>query len=131
VSISPARTIGALLAGAITWEAVVILATLMGRLAWPAYAAVEVQRVFTMEMLLTRLVVGALATVAFGIVVSWVTKGELKSLRIVIIAWLLFSVVDHIIVWEQFPIWYHVLYLGYIVPLALLGGKIRCRDRGN
>jgi hypothetical protein len=76
-------------------------------------------------------VVGALATVAFGIVVSWVTKGELKSLRIVIIAWLLFSVVDHIIIWEQFPIWYHVLYLGYIVPLALLGGKIRRRDRGN
>lgn len=125
------RTIGALVAGAITWEAVVALATLLGRLVWPAYSAVEEQRIFTMDMLLSRLAVGALATLAFGFVVSWVTKGEAKSMRLVIFAWLLFSVADHIIVWQQFPVWYHLFYLAYIIPLALLGGRIKRRVTGQ
>lgn len=128
---SSVRPIGALVLGAVTWEAVVALATLMGRLVWPDYAAVETQRVFTVEMLLTRLVVGALATLAFGIVASWVTRGEMKSFRLVIFTWLLFSVVDHIIVWDQFPVWYHLLYLAYIVPLALVGGRIKLQIIGK
>lgn len=121
------RIIGAAVAGAITWEAVVAVATLMGRLVWPAYAAVEEQRIFSMDMLLSRLAVGALATLAFGIVISLVTKGDTKSIRLIVFAGLLFSVVDHIIVWDQFPVWYHLLYLAYIVPLALLGGRIERR----
>lgn len=125
------RIIGAVVAGVITWEAVVALATLMGRLVWPAYAAVEEQRVFTMDMLLSRLAVGALATLAFGIVISLVTRGDAKSIRLIIFAGLLFSVVDHIIVWDQFPAWYHLLYLAYIVPLALLGGRIKRQITGQ
>ena len=125
------RTFGALVAGAIAWEAVVVLATLMGRLAWPAYAAVEEPRVFTLDMLLSRLAVGSLATLAFGAMVSWVTRGETKSTRMVILAWLLFSVVDHIIVWDQFPVWYHLVYLAYIVPLTLLGGRIARQVTGR
>jgi hypothetical protein len=125
------RTISALVAGAISWEAVVALATLLGRLVWPAYAAVEEQRIFTMDMLLSRLTVGALATLAFGMVVSWVARDEMKSIRLVIFAWLLFSVADHILVWDQFPVWYHLLYLAYIVPLALLGGRIKRRVSGQ
>ena len=38
--------------------------------------------------------------------------------------WLLYSIVDHYIVWDQFPVWYHLLYLAYIAPLALLGAKL-------
>ena len=35
-----------------------------------------------------------------------------------------FSVVDHYMVWDQFPIWYHLLYLAYIVPIAMLGARM-------
>lgn len=121
------RTIGAAVAGAITWEAVVAGATLLGRVVWPDYAAVEVQRIFTMDMLVSRLAVGALATLAFGIVIGLVTKGDAKSIRLIVLAGLLFSIVDHIIVWDQFPVWYHLLYLAYIVPVALLGCRIERR----
>jgi hypothetical protein len=125
--LSLVRTISALVAGAISWEAVVAMATLLGRLVWPAYSAVEEQRIFTLDMLVSRLAVGALATLAFGFVAAWVTNGETKSMRLVIFAWLLFSVVDHIIVWEQFPVWYHLFYLAYIIPFALLGSRIKRR----
>lgn len=118
------RAIGALVAGVLAWKAVANLATLLGQLMWPAYAAVETQRTFTLDMLLSRLAVGALATVVFGIVVAWVTRGDKKSVALITIMWLAYSVVDHIIVWDDFPVWYHLLYLAYIAPLVLHGAKM-------
>jgi hypothetical protein len=34
------------------------------------------------------------------------------------------SLVDHYYVWDQYPIWYHLVYLGYLLPLTLLGGQL-------
>ncbi len=118
------RAIGAMIAGAVAWEAVVLLATLAGRIVWPAYAEVEMQRTFALDMLLLRLAVGAAATLAFGMVVTWVARGDKRTIRVIIALGLLYSLVDHFLVWDQFPVWYHLLYLAYIVPLALLGGRL-------
>ena len=113
-----------MVAGVVAWEAVVLLATFAGRLVWPAYALVEKQREFALDMLLSRLAVGAFATLAFGAVVAWVTRGEKRTIHVIIALGLLYSVVDHITVWDQFPVWYHLLYLAYLVPLAMLGGQL-------
>ena len=118
------RTIGAMTAGAVAWEAVVLLATFAGRLLWPAYAVVEEQREFALDMLLSRLPVGVIATLAFGAVVAWVARGDKRTIYIVIAVGLLFSVADHITVWDQFPVWYHLVFLAYLVPLAMLGGRM-------
>ncbi len=121
---SPIRAFGALVAGALVWEAIVILSTLAGRLVWPEYSAVEELRVFTLDMLFSRLMVGAIATVAFGAVVAWVVRDDKRTFGVVLALWLAYSVVDHYFVWDQFPAWYHLLYLAYIVPLAALGRKL-------
>jgi hypothetical protein len=118
------RAIGGLVAGALVWKAIVALFTLAGNLVWPAYAAVEVQRVFTIEMFASRLLVGALANLAFGAVAAWVARGEQRAFRLALGAWMIFSVVDHILVWDQFPLWYHLLYLACIVPMAMLGARL-------
>jgi hypothetical protein len=118
------RAIGGLLAGALVWKAIVALFTLVGNLVWPAYAAVEVQRVFTLEMFASRLLVGALANVAFGAVAAWVAGSEQRAFWFALAAWMIFSVVDHTLVWDQFPLWYHLLYLACIVPVAMLGARL-------
>ena len=124
------RAIVALVAGVLAWKAIATLATLLGRLIWPAYAAVETQRIFTLDMFLTRLAVGALATLIFGAVVAWIARSDKQTIYLIVAAWLLYSVVDHYIVWDQFPVWYHLLYLAYIAPLALLGAKLVERVTG-
>lgn len=118
------RAIGGLLAGALVWKAMATLFTLVGNLVWPAYAAVEVQRVFTPEMFASRLLVGALANLAFGAVAAWFAAAEKNAFWLALSAWMIFSVVDHILVWDQFPVWYHLLYLACIVPIALLGARL-------
>ena len=118
------RAIFALVAGALTWKAIATLFTLVGNLVWPAYAAVEIQRVFTLEMLASRLLVGALANLAFGAVAAWVAHDKPRAFWLALCAWMTFSVVDHYMVWNQFPIWYHLLYLAYIVPIAMVGARL-------
>ena len=122
------RAIGAMIAGAVAWESVVLLATFAGRLIWPAYASVEKHREFALDMLLSRLAVGAIATLAFGAIVMWVARGDRRTVHAIIALGLLFSVVDHYTVWDQFPIWYHLVYLAYIVPVAMLGARLVRRD---
>ena len=118
------RAIGTLVAGVLAWKVVVELISLLGRLVWPAYAAVETQRVFSLDMLASRLAVGALATLVFGVVVALVARGEKQTIGLIVGVWLLYSMVDHYLVWDQFPVWYHIFYLAYIAPLALLGAKL-------
>jgi hypothetical protein len=123
------RAIGALVAGFLGWKAVATLATMLGDLIWPAYAAVEQQRTFTLDMYLTRLGVGALATIVFGIAATLVAGGDRRIVRGVLAVWLTYSIVDHYLVWNQFPVWYHLVYLGYIVPFVLLGEALVRRKK--
>jgi hypothetical protein len=125
------RAIGAMISGAVAWEAVVLLATFAGRLVWPAYASVEEHREFALDMLLSRLAVGAFATLAFGGVVACVARGDERTIHVIVALWLLYSVVDHYLVWNQFPVWYHLLYLAYLVPLAILGGQLVYKKKGD
>ena len=118
------RGIGALVAGVVAWKLVVELVSLLGRLVWPAYAAVETQRVFSLDMLVSRLAVGALATIVFGVAVALVARADKRTIGLIVGLWLFYSIVDHYLVWDQFPVWYHMSYLAYIVPLALLGAKM-------
>ena len=36
---------------------------------------------------------------------------------------------QHIMLWDKFPIWYHLTFLLSLVPLAYLGGGIAARRR--
>ena len=125
------RGIGAMVAGAAAWEAVVMLATFAGRLFWPAYAAVEMRRGFTFDMLISRLAIGAVATLVFGAVVAAIARGEKRTISVILALWLTYSVVDHYTVWDKFPVWYPLTYLGYIVPLVLLGAELAERAKGK
>jgi hypothetical protein len=115
------RAIGALFAGALVWKAIATGFTLVGNLVWPSYAAVEAQRVFTLDMFIARLLVGALANLAFGAVAALIVGGEKRGFQLALAGWMIFSVVDHYIVWDIFPIWYHLAYLASIIPAAMLG----------
>lgn len=37
---------------------------------------------------------------------------------------LVLSVVWHIKIWDQYPVWYHLCWFGCIVPSAMLGGMM-------
>jgi hypothetical protein len=112
-------------AGLAAWIAVVAVAGIIMRSTWPAYARVADAMTFTLPMMLARLSIGALATLAAG----WVTTAIApRPMVIRVIPGLLLLaafIPQHISLWNTFPVWYHLTFLLSLVPLTYLGGATR------
>ena len=119
-----ARDILGVIAGLAVWIAIASVAGLTMRSAWPEYARVADAMTFTLPMMFARLTIGALATLGAGWVIAVIAR---RSMRARVTAGLLLVVVfvpQHIMLWNKFPVWYHLTFLVSLVPLAYLGGQI-------
>ena len=65
--------------GLAVWVSIVTVAGLVMRETWPAYASVADAMTFTLPMMIARLVIGALATVAMGLATSVVSRRSLVA----------------------------------------------------
>ena len=117
------KSILGVVAGLFAFVALATLAGLILRASWPAYASVASPPSFTLPMLLARLSIGALATLATGAAARLVARSSRVSLVAGAILVVLF-VPQHIAIWPDFPVWYHLTFLTSLVPLALAGGTI-------
>ena len=125
-----ARDILGVIAGLAVWIAIAVVAALIMRSAWPEYASVADAMTFTLPMMFARLAIGALATLAAGWVIAAIAR---RSMLARVTAGLLLVVVfvpQHIMLWNKFPVWYHLTFLVSLVPLAYLGGQISAPWRG-
>jgi archaellum biogenesis protein FlaJ (TadC family) len=118
------RRIGAILAGLVAFGAVVLLAVVTAREAWPDYAEAEPTRAYSLVMLLTRLTVGFVATLVAGLAATKVDQGSRRSPLIFGIILLMISVVWHVGIWEQYPIWYHLGWFACILPFSVIGRRL-------
>lgn len=91
---------------------------------WPAYAFAAPTRAYTFDMLLTRLLVGALGTIAGGAVAAKVASRDQQASLWFGVTLLLLSVIHHYFIWDQYPVWYHFSWFACIVPSAILGGRL-------
>jgi hypothetical protein len=115
------RTILALLAGLVLWAVVATVLNFGLRAGFAGYVQAEPAMNFTLGMKVARLILGALSSLAAGAAVGLIApsrKGLPWVLGVIILAAFIPS---HIHFWAKFPIWYHVVFLGTLVPLVGLG----------
>ncbi len=124
------RSILAFIVGLAVWMLVVSLLNRGLRLALGGYAAAEPQMAFTHGMMAARLVLGALASLAAGAVTKGVAPSNAR-VSWVLGAFLLAAAIPvHVRLWTRFPVWYHLVFLGTLVPLVVVGGMFaRSRSR--
>ena len=124
------RSIFALVAGLALW---VLVATLLNRglrAGFAGYALAEPTMTFTLGMKVARLILGALASLAAG-----AGTGRIAPSRTGL-PWLLGAIIlavfipIHVQLWAKFPVWYHLVFLGTLVPLVALGAALT-RDRNS
>ena len=118
------RGVLAIAAGFIVWFAVATVANWAVRLLVPGYAAVEKAMNFSLVMLVARLVVGAGASIVAGVTCAAVTRQSRLPTYVFAALLLALFVPVHVSLWDKFPIWYHSLFLGSLVPLVMLGAKL-------
>jgi hypothetical protein len=120
------RKILAVVAGLVAFMAFVTIVGAAMRASWPEYARVADAMTFTLPMMIARLAIGALATLAAGYVTASVTPSTL--FRVLTGVMLLVAFVPiHIGIWERFPVWYHLTFLLSLVPLTYAGGELKTR----
>jgi len=125
-----ARNILGVVAGLAVWIAIAVVAGAIMRSAWPDHASVADAMTFTLPMMFARLAIGALATLAAGWVIAVVAR---RSMLARLTAGLLLVggfVPQHIMLWEKFPVWYHLTFLVSLIPLVYLGGQFSAPWQG-
>ena len=115
-----AKKIVGVVAGLAVFVIVATVAGLIIRVSWPAYAGARSAMTFTLPMMIARLSIGALATIAMGFVTAVIAQSVIVRLMPGVIM-LLFFIPEHVMIWEKFPIWYHLSFLLSLVPLTCVG----------
>ena len=115
-----AKNIVGVVAGLAVWMIVATVAGVIMRVSWPAYASVANAMTFTLPMMIARLSIGALATIVMGTITAVIAQSVVARLMPGILMLLLF-IPQHMMLWEKFPIWYHLTFLLSLIPLTWAG----------
>ena len=90
-------------------------------------AAVENKTPFTADMtvMLISIIRSAIFTLITGFIAALISKENFKSPLLLGVFLLMFGGFIHSLIWNNVPIWYHILILLPLIPLAILGGKLK------
>ena len=117
------RAVVAIVAANAVWLTVATLIGRVLRMSWPAYVAAEPMFAFTLPMLFARLAIGAVATVAGGWVAARISgrrSGVVLAQGFILLA---LFIPQHVMLFADFPLWYHAVFLASLVPLTWFGGR--------
>jgi hypothetical protein len=115
------RSILAFLAALITWTLVASLVNRALRYGFDGYAAAEPAMTFTLGMMLARLAMGAVSSLAAGAVMAFIAPNSTRTPWVFAVLVLAAFIPSHIRLWALFPVWYHLTFLVTLVPLVILG----------
>jgi hypothetical protein len=104
---------------------------LLVRASLSGYAEAELAARFTLPMLLARLAVGAVSSVAAGFACALSVRAAPAAVKVFAVVLLLFFILVHYSWWAQFPFWYHAIFLVSLAPLVLIGAWIARRFAGG
>ncbi len=122
------RFIAGVVGGCATAVAIALAASFAARTLWPEYAAAEPHRAYTLVMLVSRLAVAAFCTSAAACFTTIIARDNGKAAWWLGGLFLAISVPIHLYrEWADFPVWYHFVYLTYLVPVAGLAGRVMSR----
>jgi hypothetical protein len=76
-------------------------------------------------ILILTLIRGVICSIIAGFVAALVAKENTKSTLILGIVLLAVGIFVQWIFWEVAPIWYHLSFLILLIPMTILGGKLK------
>jgi len=122
-----ARQFGAVLAGTVFFALFVVAMNRVAIAAWPDYAAGFAVDRFTVPMMIARLCIGAAGLLGAGYVAAAIAPQAPLAVTMAAALLLLLggSIHLHEPTWSTFPLWYHIAFIGSIIPVVVIGGRLR------
>ena len=125
------RIVLGLLVGLVVWFVVATVGNFVIRSWVPGYVEAEPAMRFTLPMLLARLGLSAVSSVAAGLACGALLRPVPVAVGLFAALLVVFFIPVHYSLWAQFPLWYHVVFLASLAPLALLGAKLALSRSSN
>ena len=75
-------------------------------------------------MLLTHIVVGSLIAVMSGFLAALIAGGNKRAPLVLGVLLLALGLLKVVLSWPYVPIWYHIIFTGILLPMAIMGGKL-------
>ena len=122
-----ARAIAGVVAGVLVWILIATIGNLAVRAAWPGYAEVEAAMKFTPEMMMSRLLVGALSSLGAGWLTARITSQNRGAISALVGILIVVFIPVHYALWEKFPLWYHVVFFASLAVMTVLGARLNGR----
>ena len=119
------RSILAVVVAVIMWFVIATMGNWILRAAIPGYSAVEVAMTFTLTMMVCRLVLGLVSSLGAGFVCAAVAGGNWLAPKLAAAVMVLLFLPVHYMLWNKFPIWYHLFFLITLAPTMLLGAALK------
>jgi hypothetical protein len=116
------RAIFAVVAGLTVWMLVATLLNFGLRAGLAGYTRAEPTMTFTLGMKVARLILGALASLAAGAAAGLIAPSKTGPRWVLGAIILALFIPAHIQLWAKFPVWYHLVFLGTLLPLVAMGG---------
>ncbi|HEX8738060.1 MAG TPA: hypothetical protein VF721_22190 [Pyrinomonadaceae bacterium] len=98
-----------------------------GRTSLEFRAAVENKTPYSLDsiVLILLLVKSVVTSVISGFVTAAIARENAKSTLLLGILLLLFGIFIQSMYWNYMPLWYHLPFLLLLIPMSMLGGKLR------
>jgi hypothetical protein len=117
----------AVVASAVVWMVVVSLLDRVLRVSIAGYTEAEPSFAFTLPMMLARLGIGAVSSLAAGAVAALIARGAAWVPWVTGALFVVLFVPEHVKIWHLLPAWYHLTFLLTLVPLFGAGGLLARR----
>jgi hypothetical protein len=76
-------------------------------------------------LLLTHIVLGSIVSVLSGFLAALIAGGNKRAPLFLGFLLLAFGVLKMVMSWPYVPIWYHVVFTALLIPMTIIGGKLK------
>ena len=129
------RIVLGVIAGFFAWMIVWVGGEKILSAIWPAFGvhqaafqtAIETGGRFTADstMLLVHVVLGSIVSVIAGFLAALVAGENKRAPMVLGFLLLAMGVLKLVMSWPYAPIWYHVVFTAILLPMAMVGGKLK------
>lgn len=124
------RLIISVIVGFLVFNLIAFLVVNSIGIVWPELSAIENPQDYTMPMLWFRLGIGSATFLVSGLIAGLISRRSgLAGLILGIVFELVFLPIHLFVLFEDFPIWYHAIFLLYVIPVTWLGSRLAGSSR--
>lgn len=129
------RIVLGVIAGFFAWAIVWVGSEKILSVIWPEFglhqrafqAAIENGGQFTANttMLLTHIVLGSIVSVMSGFLAALIAGENRRAPLVLGFLLLAVGLLKAVMSWPYVPIWYHVIFTALLIPMTIMGGKLK------